>query len=460
MFYVNDDDIEGLFRTAAENYDINAEQAADFNGVLKALHEEEGSEAQKPEKKKRRFLVFWWFIVLPFIGLLLWNITLFRDNNNSTLKAPAGTDNKINNQPQQEKIAQEQAASTLKDNSAALSKSIAPLPAVTTKSWENSNTIANAAIISAEKSFEKSNSNANHDFDALLKIQDEQILPKTTGNQNLPLQNDLQKGQPLPQPTTDKSASQALLNENKQTEAAASNAEVKNSNTDVGKELADAQHPSKVSAAIKPVKTKNASKPGRLKTNYFYAGVAASADLTFIKFQKMTHPGFNAGIITGYRFNKKWQLETGIIIDKKNYYTEGQYFDKSKVPYLNWVDLKSVSGYCSMYEIPLNARFNFNEKNNHLWFASAGISSYLMKKEYYNYAYIYNGSYRNRDYTYKTEKDWAAVMNISAGYEIKAGTKNYLRFEPYYKIPLKGVGTGSLPLSSAGVNIAFTRRIP
>ena len=42
-------------------------------------------------------------------------------------------------------------------------------------------------------------------------------------------------------------------------------------------------------------------------------------------------------------------------------------------------------------------------------------------------------------------------MNISAGYEIKAGTKNYLRFEPYYKIPLMGVGTGSLPLSSAGV---------
>ena len=42
MFYVNDDDIEGLFRTAEKNYDINAEQAADFNGVLKTLHEEEG----------------------------------------------------------------------------------------------------------------------------------------------------------------------------------------------------------------------------------------------------------------------------------------------------------------------------------------------------------------------------------------------------------------------------------
>ena len=71
MFYVNDDDIEGLFRTAAENYDINAEQAADFNGVLKALHEEEGSEAQKPERKKKRFLVFWWFIVLPLLFALM-----------------------------------------------------------------------------------------------------------------------------------------------------------------------------------------------------------------------------------------------------------------------------------------------------------------------------------------------------------------------------------------------------
>ena len=61
------------------------------------------------------------------------------------------------------------------------------------------------------------------------------------------------------------------------------------------------------------------------------------------------------------------------------------------------------------------------------------------EKEYYNYAYIYNGSYRNRRLHHKTpRKTGLLVMNISAGYEIKAGTKNYLRFEPYYKIPLKG----------------------
>ena len=32
--------------------------------------------------------------------------------------------------------------------------------------------------------------------------------------------------------------------------------------------------------------------------------------------------------------------------------------------------------------------------------------------------------------------------------------------EPYYKAPLGGVGTGSLPISSAGINAGITRQIP
>jgi hypothetical protein len=33
-------------------------------------------------------------------------------------------------------------------------------------------------------------------------------------------------------------------------------------------------------------------------------------------------------------------------------------------------------------------------------------------------------------------------------------------FEPYYKAPLSGVGTGSLPVSSVGINAGVTRQIP
>lgn len=459
MFYVNDDDIESLFRTAAENYDINAEQAADFNGVLKALSEDGGGEEQKPAKKKRRFLVFWWFVVLPLIGLLLWNSTLFRNNDQNGLVARANSNNnaatqpnnpdkdKVYSAPNEKEISQSNAASATTDNALNPSKD---------------NSLLNTpVVVSAKNSSQEEGSKTITGADALMKSHAEQMSINSTSKQDLVSRNNLQKTGAGQQPTAEQAAALALLNENKKPEITTGKIEPKSNISDTIKNSVAIQFPTKDSASKTVSDTKAAKKTSKLKSNYFYAGAAASVDLTFIKFQKTTKPGFNAGIVAGYRFNKKWQLETGLILDKKNYYTKGDYFDKSKVPYLNWVDLKSVSGYCNMYEIQLNARFNFNEIKNHTWFASAGISSYLMKKEYYNYGYNYNGSYHNRDYTYTTsEKDWAAVINLSAGYELKAGTKNYLRFEPYYKIPVKGVGTGSLPLSSAGLNVAFTRRIP
>lgn len=445
MFYVNDDDTDGLFRKAAENYDINAEQAADFNSVLKVLNEEGGDDEQKPEKKrKKRFLIFWWFLLLPILGLLLWNSTLFRhnDTNNKTAILQSRDSNKESQQ----------------NNEAANDKAVAEKNDRTTASKESENNRETTGLASASASNAVSKATGGKSInnnDALLGsrlLQKSVPLPGTKspsdpGN-NIPPNKRQQLIESQPDP--------AAGDENKQAEKAADNIAA-NSITDTSKHIT-AMQASKDSSAMQ---SRSNKKAGKVKSNYFYAGLAASVDLTFIKFQKTTTPGFNAGFVTGYRFNKKWQVETGLIIDKKNYYTHGDYFDKSQVPYLNYVDLKSVTGYCNMLEIPLNARFNFGEKKNHSWFASAGISSYLMKKEYYDYGYVYNGSYNHRDYTYETtEKDWLSVMNISGGYELRTGSKSYLRFEPYYKIPLKGIGKGSLPLSSAGINVALTRSIP
>ena len=77
-------------------------------------------------------------------------------------------------------------------------------------------------------------------------------------------------------------------------------------------------------------------------------------------------------------------LESGLIWDKKNYYSNGEYFDKSKTTIPNNVNI-NLDGYCNMFEIPLNFRYDFAARNNHNFFATAGLSSYIMKKEYYNY---------------------------------------------------------------------------
>ena len=110
-----------------------------------------------------------------------------------------------------------------------------------------------------------------------------------------------------------------------------------------------------------------------------------------------------------------------------------------------------------MFEIPVNLRFNFlrGEKSN--WYALSGVSSYLMQKEEYDYEYErYNVRYKSKKYYKNASKDWLSVMNISIGYEHALGRLGRLRLEPYLKLPLQGVGIGSLPLSSTGIYVGIT----
>jgi hypothetical protein len=194
--------------------------------------------------------------------------------------------------------------------------------------------------------------------------------------------------------------------------------------------------------------------------NHFYAGLMAGMDLSFVKYQQMEPLGYNAGLLVGYKF-RKLSIESGLSFVKKNYYTEGEYFDKTDIPYFDDADILTVDGYCRMFEIPLNVKYNLAEKKNHGWFITGGLSSYLMNKEYYNYDYVKNGEqhYGSRAY-YNATQNWFSVLNLSAGYELKTNTKTNLRIEPYFKAPLSGLGTGKLSISSIGINAGIIRHIP
>jgi hypothetical protein len=202
---------------------------------------------------------------------------------------------------------------------------------------------------------------------------------------------------------------------------------------------------------------KNEIKVEKGKQHGIYISILGAADVSTIKMQTIEHMGFGAGILVGYQFNKKWAVETGLFWDKKQYYSDGEYFDKGKTGINPAVEILNVDGNCNMFEIPVSARYNFSFKKKGNFFATAGLTSYLMKKEEYYYYAKHNNYYYGAERTYHNSgNNLFSVMTLSAGYEYKLGKIGSLRTEPYLRLPLTGVGIGNLPISSLGLQVGIT----
>ena len=214
-------------------------------------------------------------------------------------------------------------------------------------------------------------------------------------------------------------------------------------------------------------KDSSATKPKaspKAKTSYFYAGILGAPDLSTVKMQAVKGVGNTFGVLLGYAFNPHWAIETGAYLDRKRYYTEGEYFNTEAVKLPANATLNSVDGTCYMWEIPLNIRYNFNPAGKTRWFAVAGFSTYLMSSEKYSYAYeAYGGgtSWAGDSYwTIKKPSQYPfSIINVSGGFEQRLGKVGNLRIEPYLRIPLTGMGTGKLPIMSTGINIGITRQL-
>jgi hypothetical protein len=198
------------------------------------------------------------------------------------------------------------------------------------------------------------------------------------------------------------------------------------------------------------------------KRKKIYAGIMGGIDATSIKFQKVRNAGYSFGILFGYKLNDKWSIESGLFHDKKYYYSEGQYLNTAKMYILPGTKINSLDGNCSMWEIPLQARYNFKYSKTKAWFSTLGLSSYFMKKENYDYTYSYisTGQTYDKYRSYNNaSKHFFSVITLSAGFTNPISKTIDLRVEPYLKIPVKGVGVGSISLQSAGIQIGISKSI-
>jgi opacity protein-like surface antigen len=188
------------------------------------------------------------------------------------------------------------------------------------------------------------------------------------------------------------------------------------------------------------------------KKNSLFFSLGAGPDLSFVGSGNSSKVKLLAGAGIGFTYKEKFTLRTGFYTGRKVYSAKASdYYPPpgftTLYPYLEKVDAN-----CKVYEIPLALSYNFGKKSN--WFVSAGLSTFLMKEETYDYTYKYTptGSTYTRSWTIKDENShYFSVGTLSAGYKQDIGKRITVMAEPYVKIPFAGVGYGKVKLNSGGV---------
>jgi len=184
----------------------------------------------------------------------------------------------------------------------------------------------------------------------------------------------------------------------------------------------------------------------------FNLSIQAAPDLSGVKLNQVGKAGQAIGIGVEYFLRPRFSVASGAFYSFKPYTTEGgDLGGYGKQP-------DRVIGECDVFDIPLNLRFYPIEGKLQRVFASVGLSSYLMLKEHYKLEYQNTGT----GYPYSREIEvngannhFFGVVNVSVGYERKLGNQVSIQVEPYFKVPINGVGEGDISLKSAGLFVGL-----
>jgi len=189
--------------------------------------------------------------------------------------------------------------------------------------------------------------------------------------------------------------------------------------------------------------------------NNFGLTFSAGPDMSFVKLNNTGRTTLTYGAGISYGFAKRLTARAGFYVSKKIYEAAPEQYH---TPGGNYPYLTDIDANCKIYEIPVSLSYSFGQRKNHNWFASIGLSSFIMKKEDYVYNYkLPTGQVYNYYHGVSNEnKHYFSVLNLSGGYQYKFNKRLSIMAEPYLKVPLAGVGLGKIKLSSAGVLFTLT----
>jgi hypothetical protein len=460
MPLLNDNDLDRLSREAADQYDVD-QSTSGWEALEQRLDQE------LPQDRRRRRLLFWWLLAgVLLLGGALWGLKPWRgqEEKNGIAKKDKAEQliTESNNRNDKEETTNNTEDNHIKEGTVPKDQENTATGNDITEPIHERSSAKEAASASGAPGFRSPGGkySAGHpNATTLHKRSRQQNSTKSPSNPSISAT--LHPTRPSDSPY--KSTEQDLPERNEtvtssnpvQTRSIQNTPDVPGIKPTPQTSITDSnQHP----ATVQPTQTTtNKSKPLNLsfRKGSFYITPIAGLDFSNVEFSSTGRTGFNGGVQIGYYFTERLSINTGLIYNKKNYKARGKDFTP-KGPMV-YYDIDKIEGGCAMFDIPLNIRYDLNIKPRSRYFISAGISSYLMDKEDYDYYYYNNaGNYAERNWKTSDNSNYLfSILNFSAGMEKQLGKKNSFMAEPYLKVPVQGVGNGEIRLNSFGINLGL-----
>jgi hypothetical protein len=196
---------------------------------------------------------------------------------------------------------------------------------------------------------------------------------------------------------------------------------------------------------------KKSTKTNNKFSKNFAIDISMGPDVSIAGLHKAGKITIGYGVGLSYSLSNKFTVHTGFYIADKIYSANKNEYHLPPSNSYNY--LFNIDANCKVYEIPVTVSYNFKKVKNHQWFIGGGLSSYLMKKESYDYYYKYPSGYVDTKSWSISNKNqhYFAILDISAGYQYNFNKRVSLIGEPYLKIPMEGVGAGKVKLNSGGI---------
>lgn len=170
-------------------------------------------------------------------------------------------------------------------------------------------------------------------------------------------------------------------------------------------------------------------------------------------------PGYKFGVVLEYFVTQNISVSTGIVQSMVRYSAPGSEYN-APVYWANDISPEEIIAQCLLLDIPITLKFNFLNLDRSRFFATAGVSSYIMQNEDYQFSYSQNPNGQLESWSGQTgTRHWFSNAGFSIGYELDIHPNWSLRAEPFIKVPMKEIGWGNVKLYSMGSFISLNYRL-